>query len=291
VVTAGTAQTRQDIEASRQQLVSDLEQTGATVKSHVSEVLASAQETLQAKVEEARVETETARKSQILNRENAVRSGQKLTIRYRTYPGLIPTIDVYDANNVQRVSKASMAAIGTTGIYEYDVDFLSSWGKGDFTIICSEAENGTLDAMIISVIKTDLEQVYNQVSAVMGNTSGLSSLSNVADGLNSQFGMIEAALSKVGKDMGKRVQDAVGSATAFDSLFSQISGLAKQIKNMGGDTGVNLEKLYQVSSDKKEDINYLKNKTQELRAVMDLNQKMIQNISEKPVVQRWYEYK
>jgi len=136
-----------------------------------------------------------------------------------------------------------------------------------------------------------LEQFYNQVSAVMGNTSGLSSLSNVADGLNSQFGMIEAALSKVGKDMGKRVQDAVGSATAFDSLFSQISGLAKQIKNMGGDTGVNLEKLYQVSSDKKEDINYLKNKTQELRAVMDLNQKMIQNISEKPVVQRWYEYK
>jgi hypothetical protein len=60
---------------------------------------------------------------------------------------------------------------------------------------------------------------------------------------------------------------------------------------MGGDSGINLEKLYEVSSEKKDDLNYLKNKTQEMKAVIELNQKMVDNIANKPITQTWYEYK
>ena len=59
---------------------------------------------------------------------------------------------------------------------------------------------------------------------------------------------------------------------------------------MAGDTGLNLEKLYKVSADKKQDMNYLKNKTQQLKVAMDMSQQMIDNVANKPVTQVWYEY-
>ena len=42
---------------------------------------------------------------------------------------------------------------------------------------------------------------------------------------------------------------------------------------------------------KKDDINYIKNKSEELKAAMELNQKMLENVAKKPVVQTWFEFK
>ena len=50
-------------------------------------------------------------------------------------------------------------------------------------------------------------------------------------------------------------------------------------------------KAYEVSQEKKEDIIYLKNKAEELKAVMEINKKMTENAAKKPVVQSWFEYK
>jgi len=301
-VAGGTAQTRADIEASRVKLVGDIAVTEATIKSHVTSVLSSTESTLKTqltttetgiktKVEEARSLTETSMKSQILNAENLVKSGETLTIRYRTYSGLNPTIDVYNADNEQVVIKGKMVEINSTGVYEYDVPFAQAWGKGDFTVVCSESSKGVLDAMSISVIKTNIEAVYNQVSAVLGSTAGISGLKQVADSMNSQFSIIETALSKVGKDLLKDVKDASNSASALESVYNQLASVAKQVKNITGETGINLEKLYKVSSDKKQDMVYLKNKTQELKAAMALSTKMVDNIANKPITQTWYEYK
>jgi len=79
--------------------------------------------------------------------------------------------------------------------------------------------------------------------------------------------------------------------STFETLFNQLSSMSKQIKEMAGESSINLEKLYDVSSEKKDDMTYLKNKTQELKAVMELNQKMVDNIANKPITQTWYEYK
>jgi hypothetical protein len=70
-----------------------------------------------------------------------------------------------------------------------------------------------------------------------------------------------------------------------------LEAMSKQIKDIGGTTGINLEKLYEVSKDKKEDITYIKNKSEELKAAMEINQKMIENVAKKPVVQTWFEFK
>jgi hypothetical protein len=183
-----------------------------------------------------------------------------------------------------------MKEIGNTGIYEYDVTFSSGWGMGDFTIVCSEETKGTLDALVMSVLRTDLEQIAGDLSGVLGTTSGISSLKTVAESLNSQFSIIETALAKVGKDLLNEVRDAAGSNSALESVHVQLSSVAKQIQGIVGESGLNLQKLYEVSEQKKDDITYLKNKTQQLKAAMEMNSKMVDNIANKPVTQTWYEY-
>ena len=77
----------------------------------------------------------------------------------------------------------------------------------------------------------------------------------------------------------------------MESVYNQLSNLSAQIKSIGATKNVNLEKLYEVSQEKKEDIVYLKNKAEELKAVMEINKKMTENVAKKPIVQSWFEYK
>ncbi len=232
-------------------------------------------------------------KSSILNTENLVKTGETLTIRYRTFSGLSPTVDVYNADNKLKINKGVMEEIGSTGIYEYDVEFSQNWGIGDFTIICSESTKGVTDALTITVTKTNTEDVYNQVTMILGSTAEIGDLKDVADAMSSQFSVIKTALENIDKDllMKSVKNDAAGSSAALKPIFMQLSGLTKQVNQISEKIGVNLEKIYEVSADKKNDILYLKNKTQELKAVMELTKKMVDNIANKPVVQTWYEYK
>ena len=290
-IQAARLETKTDLEATRTQLVSDIAESGEEMQTHVSEVLSTTEAALKISVAAAQLETAIARRSEILNAEGAIKLGNTITIRYRTFSGTTPKLDLYDGSNIQRVVKATMTEIGTTGIYEYSLTFTNSWGKGDYTIVCSESVYGSLDALTISALSSDIEDVYGQVSAVLGSTAGLSGLGDVADEMSSQFGVIETALSKVGKDLLKEVKDAAGSGDALDSVFEQMAKVAKQVKKMAGSETVDLEKLYKVSTDKKQDITYLKNKSQELKAAMELNAKMVDNIANKPVTQTWYEYR
>jgi len=307
-VAGGTAQTRQDIEASRQQVVADIKNTENNLKQHVtasetalkSQVISTesalksqvtdTETALKSDIQKAKDLTEAAMKSQILNTESTIQLDDTLIIRYRTYSGLKPVIDVYNGKNIQEIVKGSMAEIGKTGIYEYSVKFMSLWGKGDFSIVCSESTKGTLDALTISVIGTDIEQVYSQVSAVLGATSGISGLKSVADTMKSQFSMLETALAKIGKQFVDDVKNAVNQASSLEPIAEQLSSLAGQIKGIAGENGA-LDKLLQVSQEGKGDIGYLKNKTQEIKAAMELSQKMVDNMANKPVTQTWYEYK
>ncbi|MFA5392704.1 MAG: hypothetical protein WC306_03455 [Candidatus Paceibacterota bacterium] len=229
--------------------------------------------------------------SGILNSETSVRQGSKLAIRYRTATGLAPRLSVYSPKDVLLVSSRAMTEIGVTGVYEYSLTFLNGWGTGDFTIICSEATKGTVDAIVISVKTSDIEDLSSNVSAVIGNTSGIAGLKGISDTLTSQFAEIDKILSQVSKDVAGKVEDTKGAVNELSSVVKQLDDVSKQIKNIGGTKGINLEKLYEVSKDKNSDITYIKNKSEELKAAMEINQKMIENVAKKPVVQTWFEFK
>lgn len=266
-------------------------ESGGTLVSQI----AASQKTLSQNVTDAQQAVQSTERAQILNRDTTVEGGQTLTIRYRT-SGSNPQISVYDPKNVLRVSGSMLPSAVATGgvpVYEYAVRFESSWGRGDFSVICSDA-GGNMDAVVITVTSAGLETISGQVASVISTTTGISELKTAAETMNSQFSVIESALSKVTRDMtleAAGVGGTGGASKSLDSIYGQIETMAKQIKTISGEAGVNLSKLYDVSKDKKGDIKYLKNKTQEIKAAMKVNQKMMENIANKPVTQTWYEYK
>ena len=256
-----------------------------------AQILTATGTTLPAQITETRTQVEIFMKSEILNRENTVKSGDDLTIRYRTYSALSPSVDIYDGSSAQVVSKGTMTEMSTTGIYEHTVKFWPGWGCGDFTIVCSESVKGSLDALTITVLRTDLEEIAGQVSAVMGTTSGISELQDVAANLNSQFSLVEAPLQSITTRISSQLGAVKAASADLDSVYSQLISISGKIKEMTGTKEVSLEELYDVSKEKAQDITYLKNKTQELKAVAEINQKLIDNVANEPVTQIWYEHR
>jgi len=279
----------QKIEAAKASIETKVDTATTAIKQETSKILtATGTESLPAQITAAR---NTAR-SEILNRENTARTGQALAIQYRT-PADSAFIDVYDASNVQRINKQPMLPLPNAGtadlkVYQYLVNFDQAWERGDFTVVCSDSA-GNMDALIISVLSSTLEDVAGNVAAILGNTASMNEFKDVAESLNSQFSVIETVLTKLGKEL-------VGGPSAqvtsmMDSVHSQLSALSRQMRQVAGKTNVSLDKLYQVSVDKKSDMMYLKNKTQELKAAMEINKQMVDNIANKAVTQTWYEYK
>ncbi|MBN2831212.1 MAG: hypothetical protein JXL82_02915, partial [Candidatus Omnitrophica bacterium] len=266
------------------------------VKTETSKILAATgTESLQDKITDVKTqvvqEVQPHIKSGILNGENAVRIGSKLAIRYRTESGLSPTVSVYSPKNTLLVAGRPMVEIGETGIYEYSVTFLVAWGKGAFTIVCSEPVKGTVDAFVLKVSDSDIEDISSSVSAVLGSTSGITNLKSITETLSTQFGDMDKAIAQISKNISGKVEKVKDAAVELASVFKQLEDMSSTIKNMGGTEGINIDKIYQVSKDRQEDINYIKNKSEELKAAMELNQKMIENVARKPVVQTWFEFK
>jgi hypothetical protein len=149
-----------------------------------------------------------------------------------------------------------------------------------------------VDALVMTVTQEDLSDVSGQVSAVVGATTGLSGIKNVAETLNTQFNVIDSTLAKLSANIAGKVAETKDALGNLQSVFIQLESISKQIQGIGGTAeGINLEKLYNVSKDKKDDITYIKNKSEELKAAMEINQKLMQNVANKPVVQTWFEFK
>jgi hypothetical protein len=268
----------------------------AEIKVETGKILtATGTESLPTKIEAVKTEVTEVKphvKSGILNSETAVKQGAKITMRYRTDTGLSPSLSVYSPKDALLISSKGMTEVATApGIYEYTFTFSDGWGTGDFTIFCSEATKGTVDAVVISVRTSDIEDISGSVSAVLGSTAGLQGLKNVTDALSAQFIGLDKLLAQVTKNLTGKMEEAKGAVSELSNVFKQLEEMSKQIQGIGGTTGINLEKLYEVSKDKKEDITYIKNKSEELKAAMELNQKMIENVAKKPIVQSWFEFK
>jgi len=269
------------------------------VKTETAKILTAAVTTIPAKITTAQeaisttltTEVKPHIQSGILNRDTVIKTGDTINIRYRTATGKSPTVSIYNSKNVLKVSSAVMIEAGATGVYEYPVKFIAAWGTGEFTIVCSESTQGTVDAMVISVIRHDIDEIAGQVSAVLGSTSGISGLTGVADTINTQFSLLDKALGTLSEKITSKVAETKSVVSDLESVYNQLVSLSGQIKSLGGATGINLEKLYEVSKDKKNDINYLKNKALELKATMEMNQKMLENAAKKPIVQTWFEFK
>lgn len=291
-VSVSTSDIKDSLMETKKMIKDDVESAKKDIISDTTQILVAAEESLPAMITEAIDKVETSMRAEILNRENTAKLGDEMNMRYRTYPGVAPVIDVYNADNMMVVMKGLMTEVGGTGIYEHKIKFQSSWGVGDYTIICSESSKGTMDALVITVLRSDLDDISGQVSAILGTTSGIRDLEDVTETLAIQFSMVESALRDIGSGSFATSKEVKGKN--METVYNQLVIISEQVKNMGVNRDLNLEKLYNVSKDKAKarDIMYLKNKSQELKAAMELNRKIMEGIaSKKPKVQIWFEYR
>jgi len=236
----------------------------------------------------------TLEKSGILNRETSVLLGSTLTIRYRTYPGAAPVITVYDPNNFVRIPSARMTEVAE-GLYAYDVTFAVTWPVGDYTIVCSEPTYGTMDAMVITVTTTDLESVSGDVSAVLGSVTGVRDVVSTVSALEAALSIVEenvtrAAEALAGADLG--TAEGAAAAEKVAALFGVLQELSEKIKALGGTEGLDVDKLYEMSEERANDIQYIRNKTQELKAILDLNRRLLEDTTkDKCIIQIWMEFR
>ena len=198
------------------------------------------------------------------------------------------------------MTELDIGQVGGTSIYTYPVTFSSGWGAGEYTVVCHESTKGTMDSITITVADYDIDDVAGDVTAVLGLTAGLGDVDTVVGSLGSKMGILEAAIAKLGGRMFPQAQVTAAAGTGTGTpgivasdvanIHSKLSELGAMIKEVSMVKDVGLEKMYEVTEEKKGDITYIKNKTQELKAMMELNQKMVDNVANEPVIQTWYEY-
>ncbi|MFB3918433.1 MAG: hypothetical protein ACE14U_00005 [Candidatus Velamenicoccus archaeovorus] len=268
----------------------------AEVKSETASILTAAQTTIPNKISTASTEiqtkVETAMKSAILNHETTVKQNDSITIQYRTYPGVSPTIAVYDPQGALKVA-ANMTEYDA-GLYGYTVTFPASWKLGDYAIVCSESTYGTIDAITITLSTADIEKVSSDLATVMGSVSPIQEIKDKVAAFSAAFNVIEQNIQRASEALAavKGESDMSGATKQLEALHNSLKDMSAKVHQMSNSTDMkNIEKLYEVSEQGAQNIDYIRNKTQELKALMLLNQKMIENTAkEEPVVQTWLEY-
>ncbi|MBU1923878.1 MAG: hypothetical protein KJ710_06460 [Candidatus Omnitrophica bacterium] len=229
--------------------------------------------------------------SHIMNEESFIKTGKTLAIKYKTISGLEPEIDVYDPQQTQRIEKAKMTEIEETGIYEYNVTFLTSWKTGSFSIVCSEATYGTIDGISIQVIKADLEDINAAAVVSMSQLSNIDT-TQMAN-LSSSIGTVSSSIEKI-----------VGNLTDLDSMSSQLSQLtddlkktvfeqlsvaSDKMKEIADKQDIKMDKIIEVSEEGREDVSYLKKKTLEIKATAELTNEIVERTNDQPITKTWLE--
>jgi tRNA U55 pseudouridine synthase TruB len=140
----------------------------------------------------------------------------------------------------------------------------------------------------MNVISSDIESIAGDLGAVLGATANLPDLEDITTSLQAQLAVVESSLSSMTEGATQQLE---AELTELENVFEHLSAISEQVKSISSQHNVNLDKLYEVSKEKSDDVNYLVNKAQELKAAVELNQKLLEDVSNEPVTQTWYEYK
>ncbi|MDO9543044.1 MAG: hypothetical protein Q7J98_12080 [Kiritimatiellia bacterium] len=224
----------------------------AGIDSIQTAVGASESETLYSKVADLPAAiTREAKKgvqSKIINRPTSATNGASLMIRYKTDTGKVPTINVYDPDAGNLVSDGIMTEINATGVYEYNLNLLSTWPLGEYMIICSESTTASADSMTLKVVSPEaivvdlssvttlLEALGVQLSGVAADQSTMNStlttMSNDINTLLENWNSLNMADLKATIDLLVKYTGTPNDSGGMQTLFGKIAktyGLVNQM--------------------------------------------------------------
>jgi len=233
--------------------------------------------------------------SHILNQDTHAKEGDALVIRYKTDPGLSPTIDVYDAENTHRVVSAEMEETipGVSGIYEYPVEF--NWGLGTHSIICKESTRGTLEGISVQVISTDLQQIGNAAVTTMSQVTKLSKLDPEAiEAMGASMASVTGVINTVSSTLDELAKlggamDELTASSNVDNIRDQIISVIEKMKTFSAEQGLKIDEMFDISDVQFQNIDSIRNKTEEIKALIELQKEILERRNDEPVVKSWLE--
>jgi hypothetical protein len=101
--------------------------------------------------------------------------------------------------------------------------------------------------------------------------------------------LIESALTELSKAGGAGA-GGKGSKESFELVFAQLKAIGEELKKYSGGSGIDVDKMVKLEEARAGDLQYLMNKTEELKAMLEMSKKMVDNVANKPVTQTWYEF-
>ena len=293
IATAATA-TQTVVGTAQTSIESVVSTTASTTQDTVASETSSAVTTIQSAISstESTLEDTIAAEgsSRILNQESYIRQNDSLTIRYKTTTDLKPTITVYDATNTIQVSGATMTeGVSGSGIYEYTVTF--SYGTGEHTIICQESTLGTLDGINIEVITTDLEDISATATTTMAqlmdiDTDQMELLSTSITDINKVISGIIGNIDELA-ELSTKVSELADKTS--EAIYGELEVAMEKLKEINEGQGIKIEEMYEMSEDQSTDVDYIKNKALEIKALVELSQEILTRTSDEPIVKTWME--
>ncbi|MFQ5681176.1 MAG: hypothetical protein ACE5GG_03900 [Candidatus Omnitrophota bacterium] len=134
-------------------------------------------------------------------------------------------------------------------------------------------------------VKDATATILGQVVSTAGTAADIAAVGQTITDMSSQFAIVEAALKKID------ISDMNGAISDMEAVYSQLVTMSEKIKKMSSMKLEGLDEMFDISREQSTDVKYLKNKTEELKAAVDLSRKLIENEANKPVTQVWFEFR
>jgi hypothetical protein len=228
--------------------------------------------------------------SRILNEKSFVKNGTEIAIRYQAPAGVSPLMSVYDPENTLVEEKSMTEVAGAEGIYQADIEF--KWDVGVYTIVCSETTHGTIDGISIEVIRSELDDIYSAAVVSMGqlasiDTTKMSDLSAniavVSDSIEGMVGTINdlSEISSMGDELSSLTENIKST------LFEELGAVSEKMKDISEKQGLKVDKILEVSESGQDNIDYIKNRTLEVKAMTEINKEILEKQAEQPITKSW----
>lgn len=97
-------------------------------------------------------------------------------------------------------------------------------------------------------------------------------------------------LLEVQKEIGYRGKPAIPSDSISATVYETLKVMSERLETVAGSEGCGLCNIFKLEKEQAGDIDYLKNKLLELRALLDANKLLIDKAANQPVIKTWFEW-
>jgi hypothetical protein len=147
--------------------------------------------------------------------------------------------------------------------------------------IVQSAQGGAASSGYAQNAMTAALEAVDLITQVQQQLQGLSALPGAAPG---QLVALQESLQRVTASV-----NGLPGQVASDDIGKEVSKLVEQVKALASDKGYAFDALYELSANEAADVKTVRNRVEELKALVDVQRSILENRLNEPVVKTWFE--